>query len=175
LHQLLFDNSCTFFSNNKFNVYYVDLCTRQQYSLIKKWGSQGTGFGFSRPADLAIDSSGYLYVTDISSVSNKIQKFDSNGNFITKWGTTGSTNGQFLTPVAIATDSSDNVYVIDGSNNRVQKFDSNGNFITKWGTAGAGDGQFTTPAGIAVDSLGNVFVADQGNNRIQSLTATVAF
>ncbi|CAN5370437.1 hypothetical protein BH18THE2_BH18THE2_22020 [soil metagenome] len=58
----------------------------QQYSFVTKWGSEGIGNGkFTQPLDIAIDSSGYLYVTDLSSVSNKIQKFDSNGTFITAW------------------------------------------------------------------------------------------
>ena len=106
----------------------------QQYSLIKKWGSQGTGFAkFSRPADLAIDSSGNLYVTDISSVSNKIQKFDSNGTFITSWGTAGTSpsGGTFSSPTGIDVNSSDNVYVADfGRPNRaVQVFTNNGSSL----------------------------------------------
>ena len=36
---------------------------------------------------LLLDSSGGVYVTD--PYSNRIQKFDSNGNFITKWGSNG--------------------------------------------------------------------------------------
>ena len=36
---------------------------------------------------VATDSSGNVYVADID--NNRIQKFDSNGNFITKWGSNG--------------------------------------------------------------------------------------
>ena len=95
------------------------------------------------PEDVATDSSGNVYVVDFG--NNRIQKFDSNGNFITKWGSEGAGDGQFKSPLGIAIDSSGNVYVADHDNHRIQKFDSNGNFITKWGSDGAGDGQFNTP------------------------------
>ena len=36
------------------------------------------------PHGIAIDSSGNVYVADYG--NNRIQKFTSNGNFITKWG-----------------------------------------------------------------------------------------
>ena len=68
--------------------------------------------------------------------NDNIQKFDSNGTFITKWGSEGTGDGQFDSPHGIALDSSGNVYVVDYYNNRIQKFDSNGTFITRWGSEG---------------------------------------
>ncbi len=88
-------------------------------------------------------------------------------NFITKWGSRGTEDGQFFHPGAVAVDSSDNVYVADSTNHRIQKFDSDGTFITKWGSRGEGDGQFTHPQRAALDSSDNVYVADGSNNRIQ--------
>jgi tripartite motif-containing protein 71 len=102
---------------------------------------------------------------------HRVQKFDSNGNFITKWGSKGTGDGQFNGPNDIALDPSGNIYVLDSDNGRVQKFDSNGNFITKWGSGGIGDGQFYGATGIAVDSSGNVYVADTQNHRIQKFTS----
>src|SRR5918996_2734082 len=61
-----------------------------------------------------------------------IKKFDSDGNFITSWGSEGTGDGQFLHAHGIAIDSSDNVYVSDDGRNIIQKFDSNGEFITSW-------------------------------------------
>jgi DNA-binding beta-propeller fold protein YncE len=54
--------------------------------------------------------------------NNRIQKFDSNGNFIMKWGSPGTADGQFNFPDGIAIDSEGNVYVADSDNNRIQVF-----------------------------------------------------
>ena len=69
---------------------------------------------------IAVDSSGNVYVTDSTQAS--IQKFDSNGAFITKWGSYGTGNGKFSHPTGIAVDSSGNVYVADRFNARIQVF-----------------------------------------------------
>jgi DNA-binding beta-propeller fold protein YncE len=95
--------------------------------------------------------------------------------FITKWGSFGTGDGQFNGPRLIAVDSSGNVYVADTANNRIQKFTSTGSFLSKWGSLGTGDGQFDWPTGIAVDSSGNVYITDFNNNRIQKFTSTGSF
>ena len=97
---------------------------------ITKWGSQGTADGqFDSPNGVAVDSSGNVYVADnIHDDSrrvinnNRIQKFNSNGKFITKWGSYGTADGQFSNPYGVAVDSSGNVYVADSLNNRIQVF-----------------------------------------------------
>ena len=128
-------------------------------------GGLGTGDGqFGGSIDgITVDSAGYVYVID---KNDRVQKFDSNGTFITKWGSSGSGDGQFGTAVGIVTDSANNVYVADMSgNSRIQKFDSNGTFITKWGSSGSGNGQFTQLGGITIDSAGNLLVVD--DTRVQ--------
>ena len=40
-----------------------------------------------------VDSSDNVSVSDFGE-NNRIQKFESNGNFLSKWGTTGSGDGQ---------------------------------------------------------------------------------
>jgi 3',5'-cyclic AMP phosphodiesterase CpdA len=102
---------------------------------------------------------------------DQIQKFDADGNFISKLGVKGTGDGEFHDPRGIAVDSSGYVYVADSGNDRIQKFDSNGNFITKWGSCGGGDGEFIYPQGIAVDSSAYVFVTDTWNHRIQKFDA----
>ena len=81
----------------------------------------GSGDGqFNYPYGVAVDSSGNVYVADTD--NHRIQKFDSSGGFITKWGSYGSGDGQFDYPSGVAVDSSGNVYVADGWNYHVQKF-----------------------------------------------------
>ena len=127
---------------------------------------------FYHQRHIAVDSLGDVYVADTD--NNQIQKFNSSGVFVKKWGSYGT----IVSPWGIAVDANDNVYITDGdcvTLDRVQKFDSNGNFIMKFGSHGAGDGQLHCGAGVAVDSSGNIYVADAGNFRIQKFSSTGAF
>ena len=115
---------------------------------------------FLYPTKSAVDGSGNLYVADTS--NNRIQKFNSNGGYITQWGSYGSGNGQFMNPRGIAVDSSGNVFVADYDNHRIQKFTYDGVYITQWGSYGSGNNHLKYPEGVAVDTSGNVYVADTG-------------
>jgi tripartite motif-containing protein 71 len=128
---------------------------------------------FSTPTDVAVDPSGkYAYVVDAN--NNRVQKFDTLGNFLSQWGSKepGSLNG----PLGIALDSSSNsVYVVDAGNNRVQKFDTLGNYFASFGSTGSGPGQFNDPQFIAADSSGNVYVTDGGNFRVEKFDSSGNF
>ena len=87
--------------------------------------------------------------------------------FVRKWGSEGSEDGQFDTPAGVALDGDGNVYVTDTRNHRIQVFNSEGNFLRKWESRGSEDGQFDRPYGLAIGSDGNVYVADTGYYRIQ--------
>ncbi len=145
-------------------------------TFITEWGSRGSGDGqFTTPSGIAVDSKGYVYVSDSAEFSgDRIQKFSSTGTFVTKWGSSGTGDGQFSSPRGITIDSAGDVLVADWGNNRIQKFSSTGTFITEWGSEGSGDGQFANPSGITADSSGNIYVADSGNNRIQKFYDSAA-
>jgi DNA-binding beta-propeller fold protein YncE len=132
-------------------------------------GSNQIGDGqFYRPKGITINpKSDEVYVVD--KVNDRIQKFDSNGTFLSKWGSSGTGDGEFYAPEYITIDPRDGtVYVGDENNDRIQKFDSNGTFLSKWGSSGSGLGQFQNPEGIGIDSrTGEIYVADENNNRIQ--------
>jgi DNA-binding beta-propeller fold protein YncE len=132
-------------------------------TLIRTWGSSGSGPGqFNSPIGITLDyARGYVYVTDTG--NDRVQKFTSDGKFIAKWGSSGSGPGQFQTPIGIDEDESkQNVYITDVGNNRVDRFSSNGLFVAQWGGLGSGPGQFANPGRVAVDPAGNVYVADFG-------------
>jgi len=69
---------------------------------------------------VAVDSAGNVYLSD--NINHRIQKFTSEGVFITKWGSNGTGDGQFNNPTGVAVDSVGNIYVVDRNNHRTQKF-----------------------------------------------------
>jgi DNA-binding beta-propeller fold protein YncE len=146
-------------------------------NLLTQWGGTGIGDGqFDGPSDVAFSSSGDMYVVEM--LNHRVQKFGSAaptptpspacGDFITKWGSQGSGNGEFSFAHAVDVDLSGEVYVTDVNNQRVQVFDSNGTFLRKWGSAGDGLGQFRNPSGIAIDDVsGEVYVTSRAGHRVQ--------
>ena len=99
-------------------------------------GSGTPGSSFNRPADVAWDSAGNIYVADGIGTNNRIAKFDKDGRFITHWGSTGAGPGQFNGVKAIAVDAQGNVYAADAGNKRIQVFDGQGTFKSEFGNVG---------------------------------------
>ncbi|MFH0847040.1 MAG: hypothetical protein V1894_03145 [Chloroflexota bacterium] len=64
---------------------YTTLASILSPSLLRKWGNPGSGDGqFNLPSGIAVDPAGNVYIAD--QYNHRIQKFTSNGTFITKWG-----------------------------------------------------------------------------------------
>jgi DNA-binding beta-propeller fold protein YncE len=85
---------------------------------------------------------------------HRIQVFDSNGNFLFKFGSFGFGDGEFRFPTGVAYDPNNNrIIVTDTLNYRIQVFDSNGNFLFKFGREGFGE--FHAPIGVAYDPNNN--------------------
>ena len=148
---------------------------------------------FNVPYDVALDNEGYLYVAE--HLHNCITKLNTNGQYITRFGTPGSTQGQpsshtinnILTCVGdweLTTNEFDTpgstrgqpssltiynniVYVSDWGNNRVSMFDTNGTFFHCFGKTGSREGDFNRPHGLTIDGLNNLlYVSDIYNDRI---------
>lgn len=103
---------------------------------------------FWSPRGVAVDSQNNIYVCD--AFNYRVQKFDSDGNFLLKFGSKGSGNGQFNMPWDVCIDNENNLYISDLLNNRIQVFSSSGNFIRSIGTQGSGNGQFNMPMAIDI-------------------------
>jgi DNA-binding beta-propeller fold protein YncE len=148
---------------------------------------------FERPWGIAVDRWGNVFVND--RLNRRIQKFDSEGTFLGKWGESGVGAGQFVGATDVAVDAAGNVYVADMGNHRIQKFDGSGTFLMMWGWGvqdgssalqtctsgcqegipGPGNGQFNKPWALDVDAWGNILVADKDNHRVQKFASNATF
>ncbi|KPA12686.1 Peptidase C13, legumain [Candidatus Magnetomorum sp. HK-1] len=136
----------------------------EQWQLKLIWPAYEHPWYFYAPTDVAVFDNQFVYVVD--SNNDCIQKFTTDGSFITKWGRSGSGEGEFNTPIGIAIDRNGYVYITDTTNNRIQKFSSNGDFILSWGDQENEDIKVDHPHGIASDNNHFIYVADSQNNRI---------
>ncbi|MGQ9609157.1 MAG: virginiamycin B lyase family protein [bacterium] len=153
------------------SVFVAPVTYADEYEFVMKLPE--INFILKHPSDIAIDIFGNGYIVDKD--NNCIWKLSSTGAFLTKWGSTGTENGQFNSPYGIALDNEGNIYIADTDNNRIQVFSSDGKFLRSWGTYGSDDGQLIYPKGVSVDKLGNVYVVDSGNHRIQKFSSTGLF
>lgn len=95
---------------------------------VTTWGGPGSDPGhFASPYGIAVDRYSNVFVTDSWSEfvypnQYRVQKFSSDGVFLTTWGSEGTKPGEFDMPEGIAVDSQGFVYVGDLYNHRIQIF-----------------------------------------------------
>jgi DNA-binding beta-propeller fold protein YncE len=140
-------------------------------NLIWSLEVQGSGEGeFLSPEGVTVDGAGNVYVADRG--NGRVQKFDSDGNFLAELGDTDPEFGlgDLIDPVDIAIDGDGFIYVTDAEVNaeRIVKFNTVGDYYSHWGINGTGDGELNQPSGLAIDTVAHeLYVVDAGNHRVQ--------
>jgi len=153
----------------------------------------GEGNGeFWEPADIDLDASGRVYVTDRA--GNTIRIYSSSGQYLQSIGTPATTppagNGQLWCPASLAIDpASSELVVLDQQQTwdpyartwihgaRIQFFSMDGAFLRSYEKFGYDQnaGQLIKPAGVAVDSSSRVYVSDSRLQKIMVYDNTNTF
>lgn len=146
-------------------------------------GGLAIAANFVRPDDVRVDNFGDVVVAD--SGGHNVRRFTPGGNIGTIAGTGVAGNSgdggpatlaQIVTPVEVAIDPFNNLYIADSNANRVRRVNTAGIISTIAGTGDkgfAGDGgpagsaQLSSPSGASLNSAGDLFIADSGNNRLR--------
>ena len=142
----------------------------------------GTGARFNFPVDVAVDSSGNVYVADTN--NHTIRKITSARcrHHVRRHGgcASGGSDGvggkaRFIFPTGVRTDSAGDVYVAESCNQTIRKVTPAGLVTTLAGSAGvigSSDGVgsaalFDNPADALPDANGNIYVIDTYNQTLR--------
>ncbi len=137
------------------------------------------------PRGMCTDSKSNLYIADVN--NHVIRKVDSFGHIYRFAGNYGcpffagdhgyAVNACLDSPMAVAADKYDNIYIADYKNNVIRKVDTAGvittvagsNFFSGYGGDGgpATAARLNGPRGVAVDKLGFLYISDAYNHRIR--------
>ncbi len=145
----------------------------------------GADARFNQPAEISIDASDNLYVSDFQ--NHTIRKITPGRVVTTLAGVAGSAgtadgNGalaRFSYPLGTTVDSNGDLYLAGYTSHIIRKITSAGLVTTVAGIvdlSGSADSsstaRFNNPYGIDGDSSGNLYVADEKNHTIRKITST---
>ena len=145
----------------------------------------GAGDGeFVQPGGIAVDDAGAIYVADGG--RDLVAVYNPDGTYRSSFGGTGTADGRFNFPTAIAIDRVagellvSDLHIVNGTYGltegaRVQIFDMLGQFKRGFGTFGRGVGKLTKPMGVAVDAARRIYVADAYQNGIAVFDSSGGF
>ena len=141
--------------DNKVIIFNKDL------KLIRAFGQGEGDRKLNSPEGLAVGH----HVIAVSEWHNHVvKKYSLQGDYLSKFGSHGSGDGQFSYPLGLCFNSKGLLYIVERGNHRVQVFRENNMFLFKFGSKGCNPGQFQYPSYIAVDSSDRVYVTNHTNN-----------
>ncbi|MHC4400106.1 MAG: 6-bladed beta-propeller [Planctomycetota bacterium] len=166
---------------------------------VAEWGTKGTDDGqFTYPTVMGLDESGNILVVDYrKGQGDRIQRFDTQGKFLTKWtvprgiGAVDPAGNAYRAAgwtvekydptgkLVAKWDAGDYVYsnhmradasgcIYLSEGSAIKKIDSSGKVIANWKVEGVEDWE-AYPSWIAVDVSGNVYAADYGSRWVWKL------
>jgi streptogramin lyase len=129
-------------------------------------GGLATSATLNSPHDIAVDSSGNIYIADTGNKAIRMVSV-STGKISTVAGGTGNAGGLTLSsPKGLAFDSSGNLYISDGTTSgAIYKYSPS----SGTGTTIATGVSLSSPMGIVLDSSNDLYIADSGNHVIREL------
>ena len=127
--------------------------------LIRTFGHSGDS-KLNYPGGIAV---GHNVIAVSEYNDHVVKKFSLQGDYLSKFGSRGSGDGQFYRPQGLCFNSKGLLYVVDNDNYRIQVFRENV-FLFKFGSKGHNPGQFQCPRYIAVDSSNQVYVTGYSND-----------
>ena len=152
-----------------------DNCRVQKFTsegrFLAAVGSKGReALQFKYPGDISFNPrNNKIYVTDTN--NHRVQVLKSDLTFSHTFGTHGSDDGQFDTPLGIACDSTGKVYVADSANHRVQVFTAEGAFVSAFQRSRGDSGELRKTFGISVDDTGTVYVSEHVSHSVSVFTS----
>ena len=136
-------------------------------------GTNGPDIGqFAFVTDVVQDTQGNYYISEYGEF-DRIQKYNSNGQFICRFGESGEKPLQFSRPQCIMLDKEDNLWIADSCNHRIQVIrceKDRPEIVKVIGAPGDSLGQFRYPYNLWLDGEHFVYVSEFGNHRIQKLS-----
>jgi len=131
-----------------------------RYFLAQKPSKEEPSGILATPTNVAVNPDGLIYVVD--TILNRVELFDSEGNYLGGFGEQGNTPGKFARPKGIAIDSDGHVYVADDEFNNIQVFTATGHVLMAMGGFGVSPGQFGLLTALTFDSQRNRLIATDG-------------
>ncbi|MDT8337668.1 MAG: 6-bladed beta-propeller [Sulfurimonas sp.] len=143
-----------------------DIATKEHLYSVGQRGTRDAEFNF--PTNIAVDRrNGNIVVVDTQNF--RVQIFDKEGKFITKFGNVGNKPGTFARPKGVGIDSQGNIYVADSAFNNIQIFDEYGkSLLMYFGGGGYGPAQFRLITGVYIDENDKIVIADGFSGRVQT-------